>query len=131
MSGTPQVVAIVLVAFALIAAVLLTREASMDFASPLRRWLWSRDARRYAARNAFPATLRRSYWNEREYRDDKRRLEALGYRIVSAETSDPYVIPEGWATRGQPPRRRVPMYFVVYEYRADGGRGDETGAGTQ
>jgi hypothetical protein len=100
----------------------------MDFASPLRRWLWSRDARRYAARNVYPATLRRAYWNEREYQDDKPRLEALGYLIVSEETSGPYATPEAWVTRGQQPRRRVPMHFVIYEYRPGSGGGEETAA---
>ena len=127
MNGTPLVVTILVVVFALIAVMFLTREASIDFASPLRNWLWARDAHRYVARNAYPPTLRRAYWHEREYRSDRPRLEALGYCILSEEVNEPYVTPVGWP-RGQPPRRRVPVYFVVYERRAEGGGSGGTGA---
>jgi len=128
MNGSPQVVTILVVVFALIAVMFLTREASIDFASPLRNWLWARDARRYAAHSEYPATLRRAYWHEREYQSDRHRLEALGYVIFSEEINDPYVTPVSWVPRGQPPRRRVPVYFVIYEHRADGGRRDGAGS---
>jgi len=117
MSGSPQIVAILLAVFAIIAVVLLSREASMDIASPLRNWLWARDARRILARNRYPETLRRAYWNEAEYQNDKHRLAALGYVISSEELNDPYVSPPAWMGPGQPPRRRVPAYHVIYEHR--------------
>src|SRR5207302_9413118 len=94
----------------------------------LLNWLWSLDSLRLAARSEYPATLRRAYWHEREYQSDRRRLEARGYVIFSEEINDPYVTPVAWVPRGQPPRRRVPVYFVIYEHRADGGRRDGAGS---
>src|SRR5205807_7986083 len=113
MSGSPQVVTILVVVFALIAVMFLTREASIDFASPLRNWLWARDARRYAAHSEYPATLRRAYWHEREYQSDRHRLEALGHVIFSADTIDPYVTPARWVPSGQSPRTPVPLAFLI------------------
>jgi hypothetical protein len=115
-NASPTVLTIVVVVCALLAIGLLSRQASYDIAGPLRNWLWSRDARRMAARKHFPAQLRRSYWNEAEYQRDRARLEALGYVVASSDRSEPYVTPPVWTGPGPPPRRRVPIHHVVYEH---------------
>lgn len=120
MSGSTPALTVLVVVCALAAIALLSRQASYDIAGPLRNWLWTRDARRMAARRRFPPELRRSYWNEAEYQRDRARLEALGYGIATADQSDPYITPPVWSGGGLPPRRRVPVYHVLYEHRDAG-----------
>ena len=104
-----------------LAGFLVVRGRSLDFAGPLRVWLWKRDAERMAQRNRFPATVQRAYWSEREYRLDSPRLMALGYRVQSQERWGPYVETPAFGQNAPPFRRRIPALFVVY------GRAGENG----
>jgi hypothetical protein len=93
---------------------LMANQATVDIAGPLRDWLWERDARRMRAQGRFPSTLERSYWTEREYRRDAERLRRMGYVASSEQASDPFVVLPYASGRRPPPRRRVPVFHVVY-----------------
>jgi len=115
--GALSVAAIVLVL--LLGGFLMMNQASLDVAGPLRDWLWRRDARRMQARNAFPASLTRSYWSRGEYERDSERLRSLGYVVASENQSTGYVeLPDvEWRRGQQPPRRRIPSFHIIYERR--------------
>ena len=108
------------VAILLLGSFLMMNQASLDIAGPLRNWLWSREARSMRARNRYPPSLRRSYWNRGEYERDAERLRAVGYVVASENASDPYVkLPDvDWRRGQEPPRRRVPSFHVIYERAA-------------
>jgi hypothetical protein len=115
-----------------VAIYLFSHEASLDFAGPLRDWFNARDAQKMAARKRFPDSLRRAYWSEREYQRDSQRLKLLGYVIASEAASDPYVTSPATPRRGPPMRRRVPVFYVIYEHRSspDAGAEDARESGT-
>lgn len=119
-----QALPIVLMAGALLLlAVVLSASARVDFAGPVRSWLWERDARRMQRLRRFPPQLRRAYWSRRQYDRDCRRLRDLGYRITSEEAADPYItlpgVPAFGRTAPPPRRRRVPVIYVDYAYAPD------------
>jgi hypothetical protein len=107
----------------LVGVYFLANQASLDLASPVRNWLWERDARRMKTRKSYPAAIDRYYWTAREFEKDAARLEALGYVRTSETQSDPYItLPDVGLRRGRPPpRRRVPMFHVTFEHRAPPG----------
>jgi hypothetical protein len=114
------------VAILLVGAYFMSNQASLDIAGPLRNWLRERDARKMSARNHFPASLTRAYWNAGEYERDAARLRALGYAVASETESEQYLkLPDvEWRRGQQPPRRRIPNFHVIYER---GGRALEAG----
>ena len=114
-------VTVLVLAGCLVLLSLVSRQASLDFAGPLRTWLWRRDARRMQARRAFPESISRAYWSAREYERDSAVLRGMGYEVASEEATEPYetlpsvsVIPGLGRTGSMPRRRRVPAYHVVY-----------------
>ncbi|MBV8195923.1 MAG: hypothetical protein JOY80_10390 [Candidatus Dormibacteraeota bacterium] len=117
--NSPVLLLVILLLLFLVAGFVSSQQRSIDFAGPLRLWLWARDVRRMQRRDRFPETLRRSYWSPREYQRDSRLLQSIGYGVVNEQRSDPYEeLPAGVSLVGrrQPARRRVPMFYVLYEH---------------
>jgi len=114
-------VAILVVVGCILLLSFISRQASVDIASPLRLWLWRRDARRMQARSEYPESVSRAYWTAREYERDAAELRALGYAVESEETADPYVtlpaVPSFGRPNPTPRRRRVPTLYVIYVHR--------------
>ena len=118
-------IAVVILIFGVL---LMTRQSSVDLASPLRDWFNRRDVAKLARRAAPPETMERAYWSLREYQRDAERLRALGYEVQSEKLSAPRFInpivqeayDEGspmFRFQVQPTKHRVPVARIFYQLR--------------
>jgi hypothetical protein len=114
------VVALLILALGMLA---MTRQSGIDIAGPVRNWFNGRDARKVEHAHPRPDTVARTYWTLREYQRDARRYAALGYNTHTEKIDKPYavdpIVAQLYSTgRGRytpPPRRRVPVAYVVYK----------------
>ncbi|HVC05894.1 MAG TPA: hypothetical protein VND88_14560 [Candidatus Acidoferrales bacterium] len=56
-----------------------------------RDWLNARALKRMVARQHFPETIERHYWDRKEFGTDAAALEAVGYAPLSTSVNDAYV----------------------------------------
>lgn len=88
----------------------------------LREWRHKRELGRWARRNAYPFTVRRTYWTPAEYEDDAAMLRALGYTVATEDVASPNidVTPEP-NVYSKDPQGSMPisiaMFHVTYERR--------------
>jgi len=117
------VLALLVLAVGMIA---MSRQSGIDVAGPVRNWFNNRDANKVALAQPRPETVERTYWSLREYQRDAKRYAALGYETFSEKINDPYavdpivaqVFASGRGRYSAPPRRRVPVAYVVYKLRS-------------
>ena len=92
----------------------------MTLGRALRDWRHKRDLDRWARRNAYPNTIRRTYWTSAEYDDDAARLKAHGYTVATEDAANPNidVTPEP-NVYSKDPQGSMPMsiamFHVTYE----------------
>jgi hypothetical protein len=94
--------------------------SDVTLARALRDWRHKRELDRWARLNAYPKTVRRTYWTPAEYEDDAARLKGHGYTVATEDAADPNidVTPES-NIYSKDPQGSMPMsiamFHVTYE----------------